>query len=72
MLVLGVEQPRQLAERHAVADRHREVGGEAERRLVQRRPLDGEAVDRVRPVEHDDAQVLRVAASSITYAIVVM
>ena len=29
MLVLGVEQPRQLAERHAVADRHREVADEA-------------------------------------------
>ena len=38
-LVLGVEQLRQLADRHRVADRHRrEVAGESDRRLVERRP----------------------------------
>ena len=57
-LLLGIEQPRQLADRHAVPDWHRrQVAGEADRRLVERRALDLHAADRVRPVEHDDGDL---------------
>ncbi len=51
---LGVEQPRQLAHRHPVPRRHAHVAGESNPFLVEQRPLDPPAVDRVRPVEHDD------------------
>ena len=58
--------------RHPVPDRHREDSREAELPiLVERRPFDLEAVDRIRTIEDDDRS-LRLAASSITYAIVVM
>ena len=56
---LAVEQPRQLADRQAVADRHRQVADEAVAAGVLRRPFDVEAVDRVRPIEHDDRQLAR-------------
>ena len=51
----GRHQPRDLADRHAVAVR---APRQPDERLVaraDRAALDGDAADRVRPVEHDDA-----------------
>ena len=57
-LVLGVEELRQLAERHPVPDRHRrEISGEPDRLLVERGSFNLPAVHRVRPVQHEDRQL---------------
>jgi hypothetical protein len=53
--LLAVEQPRKLAERQAMPNRHRHVAIESDGRGILHRTLDIEAVDRIRPVEHDDA-----------------
>ncbi len=53
-----VEEARQLADRHAVAHRDRELPDE---RLVawhEHRPLDVDAADRIRPVAHDDGDAV--------------
>ncbi len=61
---LGVEQPRHLAQRQAVADRDRVVGDKRQLVGVGQRPFNSQAGNRVGPVQHDDAQaVCRLAAS---------
>ena len=53
-----VEEPRQLADRHAVPHRDRELADERRVRRVERRALDGVAADRIRPIAHDDADAV--------------
>ena len=53
-VVFGVEEPRELAKRHPVPDRHREVSNKAELSLVQHGAFDLEPVDGIRPIQHDD------------------
>ena len=57
-LRLDVEQLRQFAQRHAVPRRHRrDVAGEPDAALVERGAFDLPAANRVRAVEHDDANL---------------
>jgi hypothetical protein len=57
--VLAVEEPRQLAKRHPMTDRHRrQIAGEADHGLVEGRAFDLKAVDWIRPVENVDGQAL--------------
>ena len=70
ILLLAVEQPRQLADRQAVADRHRQVADEADRR---RRPATGPSMSKPSigfGRSSTTTGSLRFAASSSTYAIV--
>ena len=49
-----VEEPRQLADRHPVAHRDRELADERLEARHQRRALDLDAANRIRPIADDD------------------
>ncbi len=48
-----VEQPRELADRHAVAHRDRVLTDEGFEACFEHRAFDGHAADRIRAVAHD-------------------
>ena len=57
-LVLAIEHQRQFAERHAGTQRHWKIPGKRAQRRIEDRAFDDRGVDRIRPVEHIDCDVL--------------
>ena len=57
-----VEQPRQLADRHAVARRNGELADEGLAARLERDALDVDAADRIGPIADDDLDAVPLAA----------